>query len=187
MTSKSLPLACILVAAAMSGWQTDAKAAEPATVATPAPADEGLPRLRHVRDDLWVSAQPALEAWRRLQAGGTTTVVNLRPDAELEGRDERTEVEAAGLAYHHIPVAGTDDLTQENASRLWTLLEAADGRVLAHCASGNRVGALLALGAAQKGGMSPADALAFGKSAGLASPALEAEVRVRLGLPAAAE
>jgi len=55
--------------------------------------------------------------------------------------------------------------------------------VLVHCASANRAGALLALAAAQHGAMTPVDALAFGRAAGLSSPVLEADVRARLGLP----
>ena len=74
-------------------------------------------------------------------------------------------------------MAGADGLTDANADRLWRLVHDAPGTVLVHCATANRAGALLALGAARAGGMSPADALAFGRAAGLASPALEARVR----------
>mgnify|MGYP001024520298 CR=1 FL=1 len=173
-------LAACLLAAAGPG-----RALAPAD--SPAEAADALPRLGLlvVREDLLVSGQPTPQLWEVLKGEGVTTVINLRPDDELPGRDERAEVEAAGLAYHHIPVAGPDGLTPDNASRLWRLVHGAQGRVLAHCGSGNRVGALLALAAAEEGGMAPEEALAFGKSAGLASPALEAEVRARLGLPPA--
>jgi len=111
-------------------------------------------------------------------------VVNLRPDHEMAGRNEAAEVAAAGMSYVGIPVAGADAVDADNARRLWTLLKASDGPVFVHCASGNRAGALLALGAAQSGGMAPEAALEFGRSAGLTS--LEAVVRKRLGLPPAA-
>lgn len=188
MTTPSLRRFCIAASLALACGTAMAGAGDPPHgAATDASVDAGIPALREVRDDLLVSGQPAADAWATLKAQGVTTVVNLRPQAEVGERDERAEVEAAGLAYHAVPVAGTEDLTPDNASRLWALVHGADGRVLAHCASGNRVGALLALGAANEGGMSPEAALAFGKSAGLTSPKLEAEVRTRLGLPAAAE
>jgi uncharacterized protein (TIGR01244 family) len=139
--------------------------------------------LRTVRPDLLTSGQPEAEAWDALAAQGVTTVINLRPDAETEGRDGRGEVLAAGMVYHQIPVAGVDDLTADNAARLWSLIEGAPGPVLVHCASGQRAGALLALGARDAGAMSPEAALAFGQSAGMSAPWLEAAVRTRLGLP----
>ena len=116
-----------------------------------------------------------------MAAAGVGTVINLRPDAELAGRDEAAEVRAAGMAYHQIPVAGADGLTAENADRLWALLKDAKGPVVVHCASGNRVGALLSIGAWRQGGMSPRQALEFGKAAGLGS--LEPRVRELLHLP----
>lgn len=156
--------------------------------AAPGAAEQSgaIPGLRMPRDGLLTSGQPAASAWKALADDGVVAVVNLRPDAELRGRDERAEVAAAGMAYHHLPIAGADDLAEADAAQLWRIVESAPGRVLVHCASGNRAGALLALGAAQTGVMSPVDALAFGKSAGLTSPGLEAAVRERLGLPAAA-
>lgn len=141
------------------------------------------PGVRAPREGLLTSGQPAASAWRTFADDGVVAVVNLRPDDELPGRDERAEVAAAGMAYHHIPVAGPGDLDDAKAATLWQLVEGAQGRVLVHCASGNRVGALLAIGAAQAGAMTPEEALAFGKSAGLASPVLEGKVRERLGLP----
>ena len=56
-----------------------------------------------------------------------------------------------------------------------------DGEVLLHCASGNRVGALLALAAVQVDGASPEAALTLGRAAGLKS--LEPVVMERLAKP----
>lgn len=163
------------------------------TVAPAAPgvaAPDALPAIRGLRtptDGLLTAAQPDAGAWAALAAQGVTTVVNLRPDAEMAGRDERSEVEAAGMAYHQIPVAGSADIHHENAARLRQIIAGAGGRVLVHCASGNRAGALLALDAAASGAISPHDALEYGKSAGITSAGIEAVVRERLGLPAAGE
>lgn len=180
--SRTIPTilaACMLAACAgVAPTVADAPAAGSA-----APTVAEIRGLRTPRPDLLTAGQPAAEAWDALAAQGVTTVINLRPDAEMDGRDGRGEVLAAGMDYHQIPVAGVDDLTADNAARLWSLIEGAPGLVLVHCASGQRVGALLAVGARDAGAMSPQDALAFGQSAGLSAPWLEAAVRTRLGLP----
>lgn len=152
-------------------------------VDTPTETIQAIRGLRTPGVVLFSAGQPGPEAWDALATQGVTTVINLRPDTEMAERDERTEVGDAGMAYHQIPIANADDLTAENAARLWSIIEAAAGQVMVHCASGQRAGALLALGAHQVGGMSPDAALAFGQSAGLTSVTLDAEVRARLGLP----
>ncbi|GAB1408770.1 hypothetical protein MASR1M8_26890 [Thermomonas brevis] len=131
---------------------------------------------------VYTAAQPGAGDWMRLPALGIATVINLRPRAEAPARDEAAEVRDAGLAYLEIPVAGAEAITAENARRLWQAIAAARGKVLVHCSTGNRAGALLAL-AAHADGMPAAEALAVGWSAGLTR--LEPVVRQRLGLPAA--
>jgi len=124
--------------------------------------------LLRPREGLVVAGQPATGDWAALAASGIRTVINLRPQAELQGRDERAEVAAAGMRYVELPVSGPADITQENAEALSRLLAQADGPVLVHCASGNRVGGLLAVAMAQSG-MPVSAALDFGRSAGMKS------------------
>ena len=145
-------------------------------------ADAGITNLQQPRPGLHTGGQPQATAWESMAAQGVRTVINLRPDAELGARDEAAEVRAAGMVYRQIPVAGVADITVDNASRLWTLLAATPGSIVVHCSSGNRVGALLAIGAATRGGMDTEAAIAFGKSAGLGSA--EARVREVLAAPA---
>ena len=182
MGSKRLSM--VLLLACIAAVQAAPPETPPPVVAAMEQAD-AIPGLREARTGVLTSGQPAATAWQGLSAQGVTTVVNLRPEGEMSGRDERSEVVDAGMVYHHVPIASAEDLTSDNAARLWAHVEAAPGRVLVHCASGNRAGALLAIGAAEAGAMSPEHALAFGKTAGLTSPKLEAAVRERLGLPAA--
>lgn len=134
-----------------------------------------VPGVRRPRAGLLTAGQPAPEAWSSLARDGVGTVINLRPDTEMGDRDEAAEVAAAGLKYHSLPVAGADGITAENARALMSLIENAEGDVLVHCASGNRVGALLALAAVAEGGMDTEAAVAAGKAAGLGS--LEPRVR----------
>lgn len=156
----------------------------------PVPVQPSVPVLPHAlpgvvlhqpRADVYASAQPGVADWGRLPALGVGTVINLRPAAELAGRDEAAEVRAAGLGYVSLPIAGPDAITAANARALSDAIAAASasGKVLVHCSSGNRAGALLAL-AAHVQGMSPENALALGKAAGLTG--LEPVVRARLGL-----
>ena len=190
MHPRALRFACFAAMALAPAWVAPAfSAGTPAQVtASPDPVAIDVPVLLVPREGLFVAqGQPGADDWRALAARGIATVINLRPDGELEGRDEAAEVAAAGLAYRQVPVAGLAGITTDNASLLWQAIRDAEGPVLVHCASGNRVGALLALGAANEDGIAPDQALAFGRSAGLTHPKVDAIVRERLGLPPAGE
>lgn len=139
--------------------------------------------LHAPKPGLYTAAQPAPSDWSAIAARGVRTVINLRPDAELEGRDVAAEVRAAGMAYHAIPAAGLDGITADNAKRLSATLARVDGPVLVHCSSANRAGGLLAVAAAQDG-MDAEAALALGRAAGMKSA--EARVREVLDLPSPA-
>ncbi|MDI1251784.1 sulfur transferase domain-containing protein [Thermomonas sp.] len=170
-------LACLLLASCAS-----APAPTRIALAT-SQLQSDVPHLHVPRAGLVTGGQPDATAWRDLHAAGVTRVINLRPASELGSRNEAGEVQASGMDYVQIDVAGAGDLTADNARLLWQSLQAGSGTVLVHCASGNRAGALLAL-AAQHSGMSPEAALEFGKAAGLTK--LEPVVRERLGLPSLA-
>ena len=61
-------------------------------------------------------------------------------------------VESKGLTYHQLPVAGAAGVTFDNATKLKQILDGLEGdTVLVHCASGNRVGGLVALQALTDG------------------------------------
>ncbi len=180
---KNTALAALAVAAILllfgTGCSTHGGLTAPqsAAVVTSPP----LARLHQPRTGLFTGGPPAAGAWPEIASSGVATVIDLRMPKEKAGADEAGEVRAAGMDYLPLPIAGPTDLTPANAAALWSLLERSPAPVLLHCASGNRVGALLALGAAQQGGMTAQQALAFGKSAGLGS--LEPRVRELLRLP----
>lgn len=126
-----------------------------------------VPHCRLPRPQLVTGGQPDADAWQHLARAGIRAVVNLRPPEEMAGRDEAAEVQAAGLTYINVPIAGTHVLGPLPVAALWQALENVDGPVLVHCGSGNRCGAALALAEAWHRGQSAADALAFGREAGL--------------------
>lgn len=168
--------ALALLLAACAGHATRAL---PAMTATPAGT-----AVKQPAPQLYVAGQPGEADWRAFADAGVGTVINLRTVGEMKGRDERAEVVAAGMRYVELPIDGAAAVTPENARRLGELLRDARGPVLVHCASGNRVGGLLALLKAGEG-MPAEQALAFGRSAGMTSA--EAKVRDTLGIAPAAQ
>jgi uncharacterized protein (TIGR01244 family) len=155
-----------------------ARETAPSLTATPSGVAMSQPRPQ-----LYTSGQPAAGDWQALADAGVRTVINLRTEKEMQGRDERAEVEAAGMRYIALPIDGAAAVNADNARALSQLLDAQRGQVLLHCASGNRVGGLLALAAAQAG-MPAEEALALGRRAGMKST--ESQVRETLGVPPAA-
>ncbi len=181
----SIALGCVACAAPSTQSQdvkiAEAQTPEPQSQDAQSMLDLPVPGLHAPKANLITGGQPEADAWPVMAARGVTTVINLRPDTELSGRDEAAEVAAAGMRYHQLPVDGAAGITMDNARALQSLLQDAEGPVLLHCASGNRVGALMALAAADAGATTE-QAIEQGQAAGLTS----AETRVRevLGAPA---
>lgn len=126
----------------------------------------------------WAGGRISAEDLPALRAAGIAQVIDLTPDAETPAFDEAAGARAAGMVYANLPIAGPADLTAEAVAAFDQLLRGAEGPVLVHCASGNRVGALAALRAALVEGQSEEDAIAEGRRWGLCS--LEGAVRERL-------
>jgi uncharacterized protein (TIGR01244 family) len=114
------------------------------------------------------AGQPSAEALESLAKEGYTTVIDLRSAQEDRGFDEAATVEGLGMKYVSLPVSGGAGVTYENAAELDRILSETEGPVLLHCASSNRVGALLSLRAMLQG-EDKEEALMLGTSAGLSS------------------
>lgn len=123
--------------------------------------------IRALNDRVAVAPQIAPEDLAAIKSAGYVAVVNNRPDGEEPGQPMGAEIaaaaEAAGLAYHAIPVAG--GLSDAQLAAMTAALTQADGPVLAFCRSGTRSCNLWALAAA-KGGRDPALIAAQGAQAG---------------------
>ena len=122
-------------------------------------------------DDHYASGQPTPAHLAELQREGVRTVINLRAPGEPMEYDEAAEAARLGLHYVALPIAGAADLDRERVRQFGRVLDQArrDGGVLIHCASSNRVGAMVALDEALNRGRPLADALAHGRAAGLVS------------------
>ena len=137
-----------------------------------------LPHEHRVSDTLVTGGQPTPEQLDRLREEGFKTIINLRTDAEPGAKEGLEAEKAHGFQVVHIPVAGKKGVTEENARRVAEALANAQGKVVIHCASGNRAGAMIALKAYYVDGKSVDEALALGRAAGLTH--LEEAVRAYL-------
>ena len=96
-------------------------------------------------DGVTSAGQPDAQALGVFAASGYAAVIDMRTAGEDRGFDEPSVVRQLGMDYVAFPV-GASDITLEKARELDALLGQYDAPVLVHCGSGNRVGALLALG-----------------------------------------
>ncbi|MCK5575076.1 MAG: protein tyrosine phosphatase family protein [Sphingomonadales bacterium] len=136
-------------------------------------------RPRFPSDELITGGQPRAKDIEQLRQQGCTAVVNMRGAHERTGFDEKAYVESLGMTYHHIPVMGPGDVNDATVKALHKVLKKAKGKTLIHCASGNRVGAAVALYGYKHQNMSMDDALSFGRRAGLGAmaPSVRAQMK----------
>lgn len=136
----------------------------------------GIKNLQRPAERFLVGGQPGARHFRALRQLDVNHVINLRPRSETPDFNEAKYAAGAGLVYHALPITDKHDLTLANVRAFDTLLNSTgQDKVFLHCASGNRVGAMIALRAALVEGKDTASALALGKAWGLTR--LEPEVR----------
>lgn len=90
---------------------------------------------------LLVGAQPSQLDLQALAKAGTRSVLNLRTSGEMAELDfdETAVAKELGLRYRQIPVGGAEHpFTPEHLAAFAAEMEAADGSILLHCASGGR-------------------------------------------------
>ena len=123
--------------------------------------------LKVIDDTLAVAAQMQPEELAALAAEGFTAVICNRPDGEEPGQPSmdamRAAAQDAGLAFHHIPVAG-GQFPPAAVAAFGAIRRGTQGKVLAYCRNGTRAATLDAL--ANVGGLSGADRIAHAKAAG---------------------
>ena len=154
-----------------SGLATAGPAEVPATA-------DGIADYKRVHSGLAASGVPSAEALASLKARGFKTVIDLRGVTEPGVAEEKAAVRALGLRYVHVPVSPSTFSLGDVEAVAKVLDDAEAAPVLLHCASSNRVGAVLALIQVQKG-VSLDAAEAEGRKFGLKSEAMvEAMKRV---------
>jgi len=176
------PLAFALVTALIYGVSP----AAPTTAPTTAPAagvDEKLAsatcgKIARVSRlaDVYLAAQPSADDLAEAKKLGIKTVINLRPESETKDFKEREAVEAAGLAYVHIPFVA-DQVTDAVFDQAREQLKSAQRPLLLHCGTANRVGGVWLPYRVLDAGLSWDAALAEAKTIGLRNPTLEAKAK----------
>ena len=107
--------------------------------------ETAIKNIQQAGEQVFAGGQPSQAQLEQLKQAGISAVVSLRPSSELSW-DERKVVESLGMTFHHIPVNGLADINLEKAKALHQLLQSnPQTPMFLHCASGNRVGALVAV------------------------------------------
>ncbi len=154
----------------------------PSAAEDPAATPFGLYNGRQINADLLVGGQPSPEQIQAMAEVGYRSVVNLRGEGEGGSWEARPLLQELDLAYLHLPVASSDDLTPDLARQLATWLEDPEHLpALVHCGSSNRVGALFALKAFHVDGQDAEEAIEIGRQHGLKS--LEPKIAPKLVEP----
>jgi uncharacterized protein (TIGR01244 family) len=124
--------------------------------------------FRRVTDELSVAPQIRIEEVAAAQRQGFRTLINNRPDGEEPGQPTSAQMqaaaEAAGLAYHHIPVVGGP--TPAQVAQTQDLLADANGPILAFCRSGTRSIVTWTLAQAAAGTYTRDELVEMGRQAG---------------------
>ena len=146
------------------------------------PVKVGGTKPAHQCGNIFLAGQPAKDDLAKWKARGVRTVINLRMPDETDW-DERAAVEALGMKYISVPFGGPDTLTVKKmhsalrALRTGRFSDQSNGdalekrkhnaKVLLHCASSNRVGAIWYAHRILHEGLEPKAALQEAKAAGL--------------------
>lgn len=124
--------------------------------------------LQHPSENIYAAGQPPADSFAALAKAGIRHVINLRPPEETPGFNEAAIATQSNLAYYNIPVSGATDLTRDKVKLLDDVLsKIGNEKVILHCSSGNRAGALMALRAAWIDGASAEQAIQVGERHGL--------------------
>ncbi len=133
--------------------------------------------LRPLSEDYRIGPQLAPGDLSALAADGVRLVICNRPDAEnpadLQASAMQAAAEAAGLGFVYNPVRGAA-MTLDNVEEQAAALEAADGPVVAYCASGMRSAVMWAY--ARAGQIDTDTIIAAGKSAGFPLEGMRAQI-----------
>ncbi len=128
----------------------------------------GVKNISHPASNRYGAGQPTVEEFAAFAKAGVKHVINLRPPEETPELNQAAVVTKAGMAYYNVPIAGGKDLTRDNVALIDKLLrQIGDEPVLVHCASSNRVGAIMALRSVWIDNASKDQAIALGKRWGL--------------------
>lgn len=130
--------------------------------------------LRQITEDFAVAPQIEIEDFTALANAGFRTVINNRPDDEIDdalsSKQMAQAAAEAGLAYHYLPYF-PGAMTPELVSEFEALLARVEGPVFAYCRSGTRCSHLWSM--SQAGHRDTAEIIALAAEAGYDNRAME--------------
>lgn len=178
---KRLPLALTMSAAF---WLTAcATAPQKPAVAAPEPQPSALAKAIP-QGEILLAAQPTLEDLQGLKSRDIRHVFNLRTPEEMStlSFDEPALIAQQGIGYEQHPVNGNAAWTPQLLAAFAKAVQANDGKVLLHCASGGRAATLYAAYAMKYLGKTPDEAVQIMVAAGSWPLPLERLTGERLSL-----
>ena len=121
----------------------------------------------------FISDQPDAATFDVARNEGVVAVINVRGSKEIDW-DEASAVTAVGLSYHNVPfIANKDGIQADSVQSIREVVNELDGgKILLHCASGNRAAAWWALYLVEDLNMDEETAVGSADQAGLTNPAL---------------
>ncbi len=137
-------------------------------------AELGGTKNVHVIGDIFTAGQFNPEDIESIKAAGIKRVITLRSDGEVNWNEKKT-VEDAELQYSAIPFKGPDTLTDDVLDKVCIELKNKDGKILLHCGSATRVGAVWIAHRVLNDGVSLDQAKKEAFEIGLNVPAYEAK------------
>lgn len=141
----------------------------------------GLRNVNSLNPDLILGGQPTLEQLEALEEAGVQNFISLRPETEDGAGWEETYADGKDIKFSRLPISGPGSLTEENVDIFSQLLsERTDETTVIYCASGNRVGAMLALKSFWIDGVDAETSFNLGVQSGMTS--LTAAVSEILGI-----
>lgn len=111
-----------------------------------APSYKELPNFHKVSDTLYRGAQPLGGAAKKLAELGVKTIINLRGEDE-GSREERKEVESAGLRYFSVTMPGLSAPSDAQVASVMGIIDNPENQpVFIHCKRGSdRTGTIAAI------------------------------------------
>lgn len=138
----------------------------------------GKTRNVHRVGAVYLAGQPTAKDFALLKKEGITHILDLRTKGEVEW-DESQEAEKHGLAYERLPFSGADSLTPKVFDRAREAFSDASParKLICHCGSANRVGAVWLAHRVLDEGVAWDVALEEAKEVGLRSEAYEKQAK----------
>lgn len=110
--------------------------------------------FRQLSESVWASPQITLADVAAAADAGVTMIINNRPEGEspdqVPGPEIAAAAAAAGMAYYAIPVTHAG-FSREQVEAMRSVLDGAEGKILAYCRSGTRSTLLWSLAQAAAG------------------------------------